>query len=213
MCVFLGSGSMPAGAGGHGVRPRGRPHLHMQFPAPRGTLAGSDWGQHTPRQPVGRAQLPRRGRSDTCSTAEGTSRPGLRGGSPIGTEIMVEPHTPTRGWNCTIQNATVSNCRYVQEIKSNILQIKPRSERNTLTHYNWGPFKNRSGQRHTQGRACEDSGQQAAHTPRREVSGGTRPAHTWVGLQPPGLGAIKLGCLSCFLRHLPRPTRNSSYQR
>ena len=78
--------------------------------------------------------------------------------------------------------------------KPNILQIQPRSERNTLTHYNWGPFKNRSGQRHTQGRAREDSGQQAVHTPRRGLR--RNPPRPHLGRTPASrTGSNKAGLL------------------
>lgn len=48
---------------------------------------------------------------------------------------------------------------------------------------------------HTEGRACEDTGRGRVHTPGREASGGTGPAHTWISaVQPPGQGQINV----CF---------------
>lgn len=50
---------------------------------------------------------------------------------------------------------------------------------------------------HTEGRACEDTGRGRVHTPGREASGGTGPAHTCISaVQPPGRGQINVCVLS-----------------
>ena len=71
-----------------------------------------------------------------------------------------------------------------------VMKVKCGCMRRPSSHLT-GPYtKRRSGHRHTQRDGhVRTRGEDSVYTPRREASGGTGPALTWIwDFQPPGLG-------------------------